>query len=197
METHLARARRHPSPGRAARSDSAQEGRGDRRHPPADPGAHPQRPARATRSRADSRRLRRRATPFGPGAIRVEQLGQTERGLRLTLHQTKGSQTDAVIVPLPYGHTELCPVRALTAWLEAASIESGPVFRRIWLPKKARPGGSRRGSASQAGGTRPERSPLPCPGSAVSRSRLEPSPRSSNRPPPRRGSKRGILAGTA
>ncbi len=73
-------------------------------------------------------------------AIRVEQLEKTERGLRLTLHQTKGSQTDAVIVPLPYGHTELCPVRALTAWLEAARIESGPVFRRIWLPKLTRPG---------------------------------------------------------
>jgi hypothetical protein len=34
----------------------------------------------------------------------------------------------------------LCPVRALTAWLEAASIVSGPVFRRIWLPKLTRPG---------------------------------------------------------
>ena len=73
-------------------------------------------------------------------AIRVEQLEQTERGLRLTLPQSKGSQTDAVIVPLPYGHTELCPVRALTAWLEASSITAGPVFRRIWLPKKAAPG---------------------------------------------------------
>ncbi len=41
-------------------------------------------------------------------AIRVEQLEKTERGLRLTLHQTKGLTTDAVIVPLPYGHTELC-----------------------------------------------------------------------------------------
>lgn len=69
-------------------------------------------------------------------AIRVEQLEQTERGLRLTLPQTKGSQTDAVIVPLPYGHTALCPVRALTSWLEAANITAGPAFRRIWLPKK-------------------------------------------------------------
>jgi integrase len=69
-------------------------------------------------------------------AIRVEQLEKTERGMRLTLPQTKGSQADAVIVPLPYGQTELCPVRALTAWLEAAGITSGPVFRRIWLPKK-------------------------------------------------------------
>jgi integrase len=73
-------------------------------------------------------------------AIRVEQLEKTERGLRLTLFQTKGSQTDAVIVPLPYGQTELCPVRALTAWLDAAGITAGPVFRRIWLPKLTQPG---------------------------------------------------------
>lgn len=96
-------------------------------------------------------------------AIRVEQLEKTERGLRLTLHQTKGSQTDAVIVPLPYGHTELCPVRALTAWLEAARIESGPVFRRIWLPKKPRPGGSRQGSVSQAGVSPTGEEPPPLP----------------------------------
>jgi integrase len=72
--------------------------------------------------------------------IRVEQLEKTERGMRLTLHQTKGSQTAAVIVPLPYGRTELCPVRAITDWLEAAGIVSGPVFRRVWLPKQTQPG---------------------------------------------------------
>jgi len=72
-------------------------------------------------------------------AIRVEQLEQTERCPRLTLPQTKGSQTDAVTVPLPYGHTELCPVRALAAWQAAAQITAGPVFRRIWLPRKAPP----------------------------------------------------------
>jgi len=73
-------------------------------------------------------------------AIRAEHLEKTEHGLRLTLPQSKGSQTAAVVVPLPYGHTELCPVRALAAWLEAGSITAGPVFRRIWLPRKARAG---------------------------------------------------------
>ena len=68
-------------------------------------------------------------------AIRVDRLEKTDRGLRLTLPQTKGSQNTAVIVPLPYGQTELCPVRALTAWLTAGSILDGPVFRRIWLPR--------------------------------------------------------------
>ena len=55
-------------------------------------------------------------------AIRVEQLERTERGLRLTLPQTKGAQTDAVTVPLPYGQTELCSVRALAAWQAAAPL---------------------------------------------------------------------------
>ena len=66
--------------------------------------------------------------------IRVDQLEATDRGLRLTLGQTKGSQAAPVAVPLPYGTTELCPVRALNAWLTAADIRDGPVFRRIWLP---------------------------------------------------------------
>jgi integrase len=69
-------------------------------------------------------------------AIRVEQLEQTERGLRLSIARTKGAQTTAVTIPLPYGQTELCPVRALSRWREIAGITSGPVFRRIWLPKQ-------------------------------------------------------------
>jgi site-specific recombinase XerC len=72
-------------------------------------------------------------------SIRLERLEKTDRGLRLTIPQTKGSQTDSVVVPLPYGQTELCPVRALTAWLAAADITDGPVFRRIWLPARSQP----------------------------------------------------------
>jgi hypothetical protein len=44
-----------------------------------------------------------------------------------------------VTVPLPYGDTELCPVHALEAWLQAASLTAGPVFRRIWLPPRPKP----------------------------------------------------------
>jgi len=54
-----------------------------------------------------------------PAAIRIEPLEQTERRLRLTLPQTKGSQTDAVTVPLPYGQTELCPVKR--PWISTTS----------------------------------------------------------------------------
>ena len=69
-------------------------------------------------------------------AIRFEHLEKTDRGIRLTLPQTKGEQTDAVTVPLPYGDTELCPVHALEAWQQAAGLTEGPVFRRIWLPPR-------------------------------------------------------------
>ena len=67
-------------------------------------------------------------------AITLADIEQTTRGLRLTLSQTKGSQDAAVIVPLPYGETAFCPVRALDRWLAAAAIVEGPVFRRIWVP---------------------------------------------------------------
>jgi hypothetical protein len=44
-----------------------------------------------------------------------------------------------VLVPLPYGKTELCLVRALARWLDATAITDGPVFRRLWLPAQAAP----------------------------------------------------------
>jgi integrase len=74
-------------------------------------------------------------------AIAVERLEPTERGLVLALPQTKGSQAAAVRVPLPYGSTELCPVRAIGRWRAAAAIEAGPLFRRLWAPGPTRPGG--------------------------------------------------------
>lgn len=66
--------------------------------------------------------------------IRVADLERTDRGFGLTLPRSKGSQAAAVTVPLPYGRTELCPVRALSAWLAASGIAEGAVFRRLWLP---------------------------------------------------------------
>jgi len=33
---------------------------------------------------------------------------------------------------LPQGRTDLCPVKALEAWLVAAAFSEGPLFRRIW-----------------------------------------------------------------
>ena len=74
--------------------------------------------------------------------IFFDDLRRTDQGYELTLRRSKGSQTDAVLVPLPYGRTELCPVRALTAWLDAAAIVGGPVFRRLFLPPQSNPDSS-------------------------------------------------------
>ena len=73
-------------------------------------------------------------------AIRLEHLEKTDRGIRLTLPHSKGAQDSAVTVALPYGDTELCPVHALEAWLQAAGLTDGPVFRRIWLPPRPKQG---------------------------------------------------------
>jgi integrase len=101
-------------------------------------------------------------------AIRFEHLEMTDRGIRLTLPQTKGEQTDAVTVALPYGDTELCPVQVLERWQLAAGVTEGPVFRRIWLPPGRRTGAP------------PGEPPaLPCPASAPRRSRRRPWRRSS------------------
>lgn len=63
--------------------------------------------------------------------IHVRDLESTERRFRLALDETKGSQTEAVMVPSTYDDTELCPVRALERWLTTASIIDCAVFRRI------------------------------------------------------------------
>lgn len=68
-------------------------------------------------------------------AVQVSHLEARERGLRLTLPRSKGERTGRVVtVAIPYGRTELCPVRAIRRWQEAAGIVDGALFRRIWLP---------------------------------------------------------------
>jgi integrase len=58
----------------------------------------------------------------------------TEHGLRITLPFSKGDRgMKGVQVGIPYGSSELCPVRALRRWLQAASISEGAIFRRIWV----------------------------------------------------------------
>jgi hypothetical protein len=65
-------------------------------------------------------------------------------------------------VAIPYGSTELCPIRALRRWQDAAGITEGAVFRRIWTPPCGRDG----------------RNP-PCPALAAWRSTPAPPPASS------------------
>ena len=72
-------------------------------------------------------------------AIEVDHIEPRERGLRLNLPRSKGDRAGSgVTVAIPYGATELCPVRALRRWQDAAGITAGPVFRRIWQPPTRR-----------------------------------------------------------
>ena len=65
--------------------------------------------------------------------IEVADLEEGEHGLRITLPFSKGDrESKGVQVGIPYGTSELCPVRALKRWLDAAGIAEGPLFRRIW-----------------------------------------------------------------
>jgi integrase len=67
-------------------------------------------------------------------AVRVEHLDLRQRGYQLLLPISKGDREgQGVSVAIPYGNTELCPVRAIQRWQSAAGIASGPVFRRIWV----------------------------------------------------------------
>lgn len=65
-------------------------------------------------------------------AIQVEDLVWEPEGLILRLPRSKtdqhGEGRDRVV---PYGDGTICAVRALEAWLDAAAITAGPVFRPI------------------------------------------------------------------
>jgi hypothetical protein len=66
--------------------------------------------------------------------IRVEHQEETEHGLRInTLPASKGARgMKGTVVGVPYGSSDLCPVRALRRWQQVAGITEGPLFRRIW-----------------------------------------------------------------
>jgi len=64
-------------------------------------------------------------------SLDVENLEFTEKGLTLTLMQTKTSDT-AVQVYLGYTKDPvICPITALREWLAASSITEGPIFRSL------------------------------------------------------------------
>ncbi len=64
-------------------------------------------------------------------ALTVEDLEETPEGLRVTIRRSKTDQEGkGRVVAVPYGN-RVCPVRALKAWLEAAGITSGPIFRSV------------------------------------------------------------------
>ncbi len=53
-------------------------------------------------------------------------------GIVITLPRSKTDQRgEGIIKAIPYGEGPCCPATALRAWLDAASIESGPLFRPV------------------------------------------------------------------
>lgn len=66
-------------------------------------------------------------------ALDVADLEWEPDGVRVLVRQSKTDQEAAGMVKgLPYAaHPEYCPVRALRAWLHAADLEVGPVFRPV------------------------------------------------------------------
>jgi integrase len=74
-------------------------------------------------------------------------LTRHEDGIALFLPWRKNDQeAHGTTVWLPAGKTDLCPVRALEAWLAAAAISEGPLFRRLWRlpPPRVRRGAKRK-----------------------------------------------------
>jgi integrase len=71
--------------------------------------------------------------PSELAALTIEHLTRHEDGIALLLPWQKNDQeARGTTVWLPSGRTDLCPVTALEAWLAAAAISEGPLFRRLW-----------------------------------------------------------------
>jgi integrase len=66
-------------------------------------------------------------------ALDVSDVAYAPEGLRLTIRRSKCDQEgEGVVLGIPYGaHADTCPVRALRAYLEAAWVVEGPLFRSI------------------------------------------------------------------
>ena len=66
-------------------------------------------------------------------ALRVEDVQETKEGLLIRIGRSKTDQeAQGREAAIPYGSTpDTCPVRAYRDWIAAASLEQGPLFRRI------------------------------------------------------------------
>jgi integrase len=85
--------------------------------------------------------------PSELAALTIDHLTRHEDGIALLLPWRKNDQeARGTTVWLPAGKTDLCPVRALEAWLAAAGISDGPLFRRLWRlpPPRVRQGAKRK-----------------------------------------------------
>ena len=76
-------------------------------------------------------------------ALDVADLEWTAEGVLIHIRKSKTDQEGAgAAVAVPKGETA-CPVAALRAWLDAAGITEGAVFRRIWNKSNQRLGQAR------------------------------------------------------
>ena len=84
--------------------------------------------------------------PVELARLDIASLTRHEDGIALFLPWRKNDQeAQGTTVWLPVGQTDLCPVTALEAWLAAAEISDGPLFRRLWrLPPPRVPKAPRR-----------------------------------------------------
>jgi integrase len=62
----------------------------------------------------------------------ISQIAWSAEGIVITLTRSKTDQEgEGIIKAIPYGDGSCCPATALRAWLDAAGIMSGPLFRSI------------------------------------------------------------------
>jgi integrase len=65
-------------------------------------------------------------------ALTLEDTAFVKEGMTLTIKRSKTDQLcNGRRVAIPYARSLACPVKALTAWLEVARIEAGPIFRPV------------------------------------------------------------------
>lgn len=66
-------------------------------------------------------------------ALDVADVEASDDGMKVTIRRSKMDQEGrGRVVGIPYGsNPQLCPVRSLRRWLEAASITEGPLFRYV------------------------------------------------------------------
>jgi site-specific recombinase XerD len=76
-------------------------------------------------------------------ALNVEDIEPVPEGLLVTICRSKTDQESlGRKVAIPRGDAA-CPVAALVAWRAAASIDAGPLFRRVWNRRNQRVGAGR------------------------------------------------------
>jgi site-specific recombinase XerD len=65
--------------------------------------------------------------------LQVADVQQVPEGLKVTIRRSKTDQEGkGRVVAVPYGTwLQTCPVRSLRAWLDAAGLQEGPLFRTV------------------------------------------------------------------